>query len=162
MRTFPRTEPQSNRPFVVNHGPCHRLIRSDVSSDLVDLGSTRYKRRDVVGVGGIPDRDSPITCRGRAAVQAHSLPLKHRMQIQEANPGANKTASKKRWSTLLKILEWSKLIIAVSPSTFSMLVRTNWSLSWIVRPLTGQICSGDTRRSNTRCKRFAKTLAKIC
>lgn len=76
-RTFPHTEQQSNRPFIVNHGPCNRLIRLGVSSDLVDLGSTYYKCRDVVDVGGIPDRDSPITCRGRAAVQTHSLPLKH-------------------------------------------------------------------------------------
>ena len=79
------------------------------------------------------------------------------------NPAVSKTVAKNRWSTLSKVLDWSKLISAASvPSSIpSRTSRIKCRLSWIDLPFTVKVCSEPTRSLMTSCKRFAKTRAKI-
>ena len=70
------------------------------------------------------------------------------IQSEKANSDSNSrqnSLKRKTWTTLSKVLDWSKLISAKWPSTFSIILCTKWRLSWIVLLATTQVCSGIIR-----------------
>ena len=109
----------------------------------------------------LPDRTFDRKRLRKPSVHLHHC-LIH-LRNSGLNPAVSKTVAENRWSTLLKALDWSKLISAASVSSFipSRTSRIKCRLSWIDLPFTAKVCSGPIRSLMTSCKRFAKTCAKI-